>query len=143
VKRMRLASTEFKRSTDWVLQLINIVFLCLLFFLVNGTIAPKEQREIALPRSLFSEAGRPPEDAVYIEKSGGIKFRGKLATVSEIVTVLHHEGSNSILFGNQSTNIEIVADRRLNAAELIDIVTEFRSLDVDTTSLITLREERH
>ena len=29
---MRLAAAPLKRSTDWVLQLINIVFLCLLFF---------------------------------------------------------------------------------------------------------------
>ena len=42
---MRLAAAPLKRSTDWVLQLINIVFLCLLFFLVNGTIATQEQRD--------------------------------------------------------------------------------------------------
>ena len=140
---MRLAAAPLKRSTDWVLQLINIVFLCLLFFLVNGTIVTQEQRQIAPPRSLLIDSGKPPEDAVYIDASGSVRFRSNPATIAEIAAILHRERAASSKSGSLPIKIEIVADRSLKAARLIDVLSEFRNLDVGTLSLTTLREAPH
>ena len=138
---MRLAAAPLKRSTDWVLQLINIVFLCLLFFLVNGTIATQEQREITPPRSLLIESGKPPEDGIYIDASGGVSFRGNRTTVAEIAAILHREASGSA--ASPPIKVEIVADRSLKAMRLVDVLSELRNLDIATLSLITLRDASH
>jgi biopolymer transport protein ExbD len=137
---MRLAAQPLKRSTDWVLQLINIVFLCLLFFLVNGTIATQQDREIVPPRSILIGAGTPPSDAVYVDATGLIKFRGKPATVPEVAATLHREAGGPSVPWDQAIKVEIVADRRLNAARLVDLLSEFRHLDIGTLSLVTLRD---
>ena len=49
---MRLAAPARKASAEWVLQLINIVFLLLLVFIVNGTIASMHEPGILPPRGV-------------------------------------------------------------------------------------------
>ena len=137
---MRLAAVLAKRSTDWVLQLINIVFLCLLFFLVNGTIASQQERQIVPPRSILTGGGTLPDDAVYIDASGAIKFRGAPATVPEIAATLHREKASGSPQNEQPLRVELVADRTLKAATLVDVLSEFRHLDIGTRSLVTVRE---
>jgi biopolymer transport protein ExbD len=138
---MRLAGVPIKRSTDWVLQLINIVFLLLLFFLVNGTIATQRERQIVPPRSILAGAGTPPGDAVYIDANGLIKFRDKAATVAEIATILHGARDGSSTAKDEVLKVEIVADRGLKAAKLVDVLSQLRHLDITTVSLITLRDQ--
>ena len=36
--------------------------------------------------------------------------------------------------------VELVADRTLKAATLVDVLSEFRHLDIGTLSLVTVRE---
>ena len=54
---MRIAAPPKKTSAEWVLQLINIVFLLLLFFVTNGTISNIQDVSIELP-STVATAGR-------------------------------------------------------------------------------------
>jgi hypothetical protein len=35
---MKLRTVTHNKSTDWVLQFINIVFLLLLYFIITGTV---------------------------------------------------------------------------------------------------------
>src|SRR3954451_14345491 len=125
--------TPRKRNGDWVLQLINIVFLCLLFFLVTGTITSQQVQQILPPATALTGAGGPPGDAIFIHSSGALSFRGAPATLQEVSTQLR--GAT----GDKHA-VEIVADRTLSAARLVDVLSELRRLGVGDISLITVTE---
>src|SRR4051794_1512734 len=125
--------TPRKRNSDWVLHLINIVFLCLLFFLVTGTITSQEVQRILPPATALSGAGGPPGDAILIDSRGALTFRGAPATPREVSTQLGGTTANK-------GSVEIVADRNLSAARLVDVLSELRRLGVENISLITIRE---
>jgi biopolymer transport protein ExbD len=128
----------FKRSGDWVLQLINIVFLCLLFFLVNGTITTQQVQQILPPRSSSTGAGMPPGDAIFMDRAGNITFRGRPATLPDIAAQLKTDAPAP---GEPARKVEIVADRSLNAIRLVDLLAELRRLDLGTISLITVKDQ--
>ena len=138
---MRLAQTPVRRSSDWVLQFINIVFLLLLFFLVNGTIAERQDIGVEPPRSILIAAGNPPRDAVSISKEGNIVFRQVPVTVEQIARRLRSDAKALGLVGESLPSLVIVADRRFNASRLVDTLNALKRLGVRDISLITVQEE--
>ena len=81
---MQIKAVIRQRSTDWVLQFINIVFLMLLYFLVNGTVAQAPQSNIHLPLAVKSNAGLPPQNALYVDVTGKLYFQGQQVSASAL-----------------------------------------------------------
>jgi biopolymer transport protein ExbD len=138
---MRLASSPMKRSSDWVLQLINIVFLLLLFFLVNGTIAGPEESGVEPPHSVLIAAGNPPRDAAYIEQDGTWRYRQASASVEQIARQLRSDAAALRLAADTLPALVIVADRRLKASRLVAGLGELKRLGVRDISLITVQDD--
>jgi biopolymer transport protein ExbD len=134
---MQLPAAPVKRSSDWVLQLINIVFLLLLFFLVNGTIAGQQESQIEPPKSVLVTSGNPPGDAIYIDTAGAIKYRGNSVSAAQVAALLR---SGPAADADALPGIKVVADRRLKAAQLVETLRQFRRLGFSDISLITIRE---
>ena len=129
---MRIPRTTRSKSTDWVLQFINIVFLLLLYFLVNGSIVEMQQKGIELPVSLGSAEGLPPRDGIYIDRDGALFFRRKSATAEDIAKALG--------FGLHPYQAVVIADRQLPATRLITIVTKLREQGLARLQLVTLNQ---
>lgn len=127
---MRLPATPVRRSSDWVLQLINIVFLLLMFFLVNGTIASQQDGQVEPPKSILIEAANPPSDAVFVTSGGAIRYFGDDVTIQQIGQRVE----------NRNLPLRIVADRRLQAVRLLDVLSELRGRGFNNISLITTRD---
>lgn len=132
---MRIASVTPKKSNDWVLQFINIVFLILLFFMINGVIAPSPQPGILPPIAIFSDAASPPQNALYIDQNGQLSFAGRDMTVAEFEALLRQAG------GGKDMPRAIVADRRLSAIFLIDLLSDLQSRGLPVPPLMTLRDQ--
>ncbi len=49
---MKLEARKRKANASWQLQLVNIVFLLLLFFVMNGTISNIQDASIDIPRTV-------------------------------------------------------------------------------------------
>ena len=133
---MRLAAPPKKNETEWVLQLINIVFLLLLFFIVNGTIANMQDPDILPPRGLALGTGKPLGDAAYVGADGILKFRGSAMSAEGIRILMRREAAT----GEVPTFLQVVADRNLKAARLVAVLQEFRAQGFENLSLITLHE---
>lgn len=138
---MRLASSPMKRSSDWVLQLINIVFLLLLFFLVNGTIAAPPETGVEPPHSVLIAAGNPPRDAAYINQDGTWNYRQATVSLEQIARQLRSDAAALGLAGETLPTLVIVADRRLKASRLVASLGELKRLGVRDISLITVQDE--
>jgi biopolymer transport protein ExbD len=138
---MRLAASPVKRSSDWVLQLINIVFLLLLFFLVNGTIAGPQDTGVEPPHSVLIAAGNPPRDAAYIDQDGNVRYRQAPASPEQIARQLRSDAAALGLAGETLPPLVIVADRRLKASRLVASIEELKRLGVRNISLLTVQDE--
>jgi biopolymer transport protein ExbD len=126
---MKIFAPIRQRSTDWVLQFINIVFLLLLYFLVNGSIVEQQQRDIELPMSREPHSGPPPHRALYIDSVGKLSIGGKNLSLDEVTSLLSRMESGATL--------TVVADRRLSAAALIATLDQLKQSGQSSFSIIT------
>jgi biopolymer transport protein ExbD len=126
---MRVSSTIKRQSSDWVLQFINIVFLLLLYFLINGTIAETQRPDIALPVSLSRTLGNPPHDAIYVDKTGALSFRNKPASVAAIAAQLGKPNTGEVV---------VVVDKSLQATKLVTLLRQLDAAGLEQLLLITI-----
>lgn len=126
---MKIFAPIRQRSTDWVLQFINIVFLLLLYFLVNGSIVEQQQRDIELPMSREPHSGPPPHRALYVDSGGKLTFDGKPLSLDDVSSLLSRMESGATL--------TVVADRRLPAVALIGTLDQLKQKGQSHFSIIT------
>lgn len=132
---MRIPVARRERSTAWVLQFINIVFLMLLFFMVNGTISTPLPAGVEPPVSILSEAANPPEFALFVSRDGTLTYRGQTVSPGEFAELVTRAGRE------ETAPRAIVADRRLAARTLIDLLVDFQARQLPPLPVITLKEE--
>jgi biopolymer transport protein ExbD len=129
---MHIAPTIRQKSTDWVLQFINIVFLLLLYFLVNGAIIEQQRSDIELPLSIIESSGQPPHDAVYINRAGDLYFHDVKISVATL--------AQQLATGPANRNITLVTDRQLPAVALIAMMDKLRQSGLPHMSVVTLNK---
>jgi biopolymer transport protein ExbD len=130
---MIIPTVRRERPVDWVLQFINIVFLILLFFMVNGTIASQPRPDIFPPVAIYNEAANPPQNAVFIDRDGTVSYAGRPLTPVEFETLIASAGESG------DAQRVIVADRRLPASVLIGLLSTLQSKGLPVPPIVTLR----
>lgn len=128
-----ISSEPTRRQSNWVLQFINIIFLILLFFLINGTITETPRQDILPPVTIRSEAGSAPHNGLYVDQTGRLFFQNRQVTETEFAVMALSRRSTAT--GPQL----IVVDRRLPAVAMIDLVSSLKSAGVSDISLLTIR----
>ena len=128
---MQIKAVIRQRSTDWVLQFINIVFLMLLYFLVNGTVAQTPQSNIHLPLAAQSNAGLPPHNALYVDLTGKLFFQGQRVSASALPQRLPVADANPVII--------VAADKRLPAAQLLKLLAELRGWGFSRLSVLAVK----
>jgi biopolymer transport protein ExbD len=129
---MKIAAPKKRASSDWQLQLINIVFLLLLFFVMNGTISNIQDWSIEIPKTTAITEGGPVAEAAYIDNANTLSFRGAPATASGIARIWLSE--------TRQIPFLVVVDRRLPAVQLMARLQELKAAGLPNLSLVTLRE---
>ena len=132
---MRIPSARREPSTDWVLQFINIVFLILLFFMVNGTIASPPPADVVPPVSILSETANPPQLALFVGQDGRLTYLGQPTSLDAFAELAARTR------GGAEAPRAIVADRRLPAKVLIDLLAELQARGLPALPLVTLKQE--
>jgi biopolymer transport protein ExbD len=128
-----IRSATARRQSNWVFQFINIIFLILLFFLINGTITETPQQDILPPITIRSEAGSAPHNGLYVDQSGRLFFQNRQVTEAEFVVTALSRRSTA------PRPQLIVVDRRLPAVAMIDLVSSLESAGMSDLSLLTIR----
>jgi biopolymer transport protein ExbD len=138
---MRLPRARPRRSADWQLQLINIVFLLLLFFITNGTISNIRDARIELPVSVAVAESASVGDAAYLDREGELRFRGERHKPEEIARLWSSsEGGTP---HHLAAPFQLLVDRRLDARHLIEVLQALRTAGFLNISVVTLRESGH
>jgi len=136
---MQLARTNHRKKAEWQLQLINIVFLLLLFFVANGTVSNIRDTRIELPVSKAIEGTAPVGDAAYLNDNGGLSFRGTDRSPVDIAK-LWHDGDHQEPPHSMAAPFQLLADRHLAARQLIAMLQKFRAAGFENIILVTVRE---
>jgi len=136
---MKLPSKPAPPAADWQLQLINIVFLLLLFFVSNGTISNIRDVTIELPRTVATEGSGPVGDAAHLDADNNLRFQGAPATADSIARMWFAEDGTTPARSRRAP-FQIVADRRLAASVLLARLQEFRAAGFENLGIVTLRE---
>lgn len=115
-----------------MIPLINIVFLILIFFLVASALRPFSDREVSLAES--TEASSPGAGArmAVIRKDGSVYVAGLAVTQAELTEQFADWAKTDATRG-----VTLVADREMDASELISIVTSANAAGVGNVKLLT------
>lgn len=133
---MKISSPRKRKAWDWQLQLINIVFLLLLFFIMNGTISNIQDFRIELPKTSEPTSGGNMTEAAYISDRNILTFRGAPATGRSIAEAWFAED----VPGRKLAPFLVIADRRLPAVELMERLEEMKAAGLVSLTLVTIRE---
>lgn len=125
---MRLAAALRKRSADWVLQFVNIVFLLLLYFLISGSISRHPEPGLLLPAAPAVN-GMPAGPLVEIAASGTITITGQAVAADALAA-----GLSNVPRG---TPVTVSADKRLKASALIAVLKQLRSLGFERIAVLS------
>ena len=120
------------RQRENTIALINIVFLMLIFFLIEGTLTPPLDSDVRLIAAREAVPAEPPE-ALFITAGGELRWRGSAINVADFLSEHRLSATTS------DTVVKIAADRALPAARLIDIVGELRSGGAQQIVVVTER----
>lgn len=119
-----------KSHREPTIALINIVFLMLVFFMVAGTLAAPLDSSMALVETRDLE-GRAPPDTLLIHPDGRLSFRGEdQKSIASYMQTLPEEDRKTI---------RLVPDRALEAAVLVALTRELRSLGAERVMIVTKR----
>jgi len=106
------------------------VFLMLIFFLIAGTLAPPVPTGLQSVSSTTSPPSAPP-DALAVTADGQLFNRSQATTLAAFI--------GSIQTGGAPT-VRLLADQKLPAHDLMQLITDLRSLGASKVLLITERE---
>ncbi|CUH78429.1 Biopolymer transport protein ExbD/TolR [Tritonibacter multivorans] len=112
------------------LPLINIVFLMLIFFLAAAQLARPLDPDLKLVDT-SDQSVIPPPDAVVLRADGEVLFRGRPATPTEILSVLHEETDGP------EPNVKILPDHRSSATDLLTLAGALKEAGAGAIHVVT------
>lgn len=124
---MQIPVQHRPERNEWVLQFINIVFLILLFFLVNATIQAPPPQDISPPVSIRSEVTAPPAGALFIDRTGTLFWKDAPTTIQKVTS------------GSGAKPSALYADKALPARALVRVITELQKAGIRGLPLVTVK----
>lgn len=129
---MHLSSPTEYRKPESTIALINVVFLMLIFFLVAGTLVSQLDKDVDLATARLAEMGEPPAGALFIAKTGELRFQGQATNLDGFL--LQHERAHA-----NGKPVLIAADHRAEAKHLVDVLAGLKTRGVSAISVVTRR----
>ena len=130
---MRLGSPQRRRVEESLVPLIDIAFLILIFFLIASTIKPFADREVKLAE-IEAPSSSAASPRMLIIRSDGARFIGGRALTDDDLKAQLGDWSKE-----SDLPLTIVADRTVNAGQLIDMVTQASAAGIKNVKLLTRR----
>lgn len=118
-----------KRDDQSIIPMINIVFLLLIFFMIAGQISSLRWPEIDLPQFSLGVAATTPERLISISINGELRLNDTPIALTDVPQALADWPSDQ--------GLTVVADRRLSAGRLNELLAELRKVGIAHIALLT------
>ncbi len=123
-----------RQRGDFILPMINIVFLLLLFFLTAGSLANRNEAQSGVPVTATLPRERLPRPLLLVQSDGNLELDGQPIARDDAVEALRMAG------GGDNLPVSILADPAMPAAALLTMVDMLRGAGMDVR-LVTLRRD--
>ncbi len=123
-----------RQRGDFILPMINIVFLLLLFFLTAGSLANRNEAQSGVPVTATLPLERLPRPLLLVQSDGNLELDGQPIARDDAVEALRVAG------GGDNLPVSILADPEMPAAALLTMVDMLRGAGMDVR-LVTLRRD--
>ena len=132
----RLEASNLASIDDRIMPLINIVFLLLIFFLVAGAIREVEPVEVDPPRSLVEAESVTDALTIYVASDGRIALGETMLDRNAF-----DQAIASAVAADPDQPIRIVADRDVEAVNVISILETLRASGSSRVKLVTQMQD--
>jgi biopolymer transport protein ExbD len=120
---------------DFILPMINIVFLLLLFFLTAGSLANRNEAQSAIPITATLPLERLPRPLLLVQSDGSLELDGRPVTRDDVVRSVRNGAAGT---GEAAMPVSVLADPDMPATTLLTLVDALRAEGVGIR-LVTLR----
>ncbi len=127
---MKILRSIQRRSDDWVLQFINIIFLIIIFFLASSVVAVQPPRNLLPPVAEQLDMSSVPVGAVFVDQFGNFRIGSETANLATAIAATKSGEEASLL----------VVDKRLKAVALLDIIMAFNKAGLPAPAIMTIQE---
>ena len=132
---MRLHQNKRRRSEPDMTSLINIVFLILIFFLVAGAFRPFSARDLKLAKVASDTLETTSPGVLIVHADGRLVFQGRTITLTTLAAAI--DGREAL---SRNKPFTIVADARLSADIILNVMRTVREAGFKSIALMTERE---
>lgn len=121
-----------RRQYEYLVPLINVVFLLITFFLITGTMKTSEPIQVELPVGVMDEVKPPEAVTVYVAADGFVYVLDQVIEAQFAPFLLR-----SFFMKEGHRSVQIKADKNADAEVLIDLMEQMREIDVEEVIIIT------
>jgi biopolymer transport protein ExbD len=122
-----------RQRGDYILPMINIVFLLLLFFLTAGSLANRNEAESGVPITATLPLERLPRPLLLVQADGSVELDGRPVARDDVVGEFQTAAAGTL-------PVSVLADPAMPAAVLLALVDTLRGAGMEVR-LVTLRRE--
>ena len=127
-----LTKQKKKARSPNLVQLINIVFLLLIFFMLTGTLKRSDIFDISPPESLTGADAEAPELVLLISKSNKLALNNQNIELSELNTKLLN-----IIQEYPLQEVLIKADGKATSGTLSKVINVIREAGIKRAAIVT------
>ncbi|MFZ5835616.1 MAG: ExbD/TolR family protein [Pseudomonadota bacterium] len=121
-----------KREYEYLVPLINVVFLLITFFLITGTMQTAEPVKVELPEGSIDETKPAEAVTMYVGADGFVYMFDQVIEAQFAPFMLR-----SFFLKEGHRSVQIRADRNANAETLIDLMEKMREIQVEEIIILT------
>ncbi len=121
-----------KREYEYLVPLINVVFLLIIFFLVTGTMQQAEPVKVDLPQGAIDETKPAEAVTVYLGADGFVYFHDQVAEARFAPFMLR-----SFFLKEGHRSVQIRADKNADAEVLVDMMEQMREINIEEIIILT------
>ena len=129
---MRIGLKPRQSRTDPMISFVNVVFLMVVFVALAGTVISINQDDLALPRTTTLPYDRITPERVLVVVDGDLTAAGRLLDLAD------PDDLDRLLGPAKDRSVEIFADRRTPATEVVGLVARLKAAGVAQIDLVTL-----
>ena len=130
---MRLQRPKPERELVNITPLIDVVFILLIFFMLAGSIEPKEPFFVSPATSTAEIRGDVQDFVILIDKNGQVALDDRVIEKEELSTIVRE-----VMVANPGALIQLKPDAEADAVEVIEVMESIRDAGAQYLVLLTV-----
>lgn len=130
---MRLERPKPEKELVNITPLIDVVFILLIFFMLAGSIEPKEPFNITPATSTAEVRGDVQDFVILIDKQGQIALDDRVIPKDDLSKIIRE-----VMVANPSALIQLKPDAEADAVEVIEVMEAIRDAGAQYLVLLTV-----